>query len=231
MALYAIGDLHLSLGKHKPMDIFGEHWKNHDEKIKKHWLENVNDSDTILLAGDISWGIDMVEAKPDLDLINSLPGKKIMITGNHDYWWSSVSKLNYAYPEIYFIRNDFTVYKDIAICGSKGWLCPNDTYFTDQDKKIYNRERARLKMSIQSAVNAGYKKIIVMMHYPPTNDKKEESAFTELFNQYDEIKQVIYGHLHGKGSFHSSLEGIRYGIKYSLISSDYLDFELLKIEE
>lgn len=224
MSLFAISDLHLSLAKNKPMDVFGDNWKDHHIKIKENWLKIISDEDTILIPGDISWAINMVDAKQDLDFINELPGRKILLQGNHDYWWSSVSKLNYAYPEMYFIKNDFTVYEDKAICGTRGWLCPNDTYYTAQDKKIYDRELLRLKMSLDAAVTAGYEEIYLLTHYPPTNDRMDSSGFTEIYKQYSGVKKVIYGHLHGSNSFNSSLKGIVDGVEYSLVSADYLDF-------
>lgn len=229
MSLFAIGDLHLSFGTDKPMDIFGQHWVEHYKKIEKNWKETVTQEDTVLIAGDISWALRLEQVKPDLDFVQSLPGKKILIAGNHDYWWSSTAKIQSLYQEMKFIRNDFDKYGDIAICGSRGWLCPNDMYYMPQDEKIYKREQIRLKNSIESALRAGYQKIVLLLHFPPTNDKKENSAFLELIHQYPEIKWVVYGHLHGETSFHTSIEGNDKGVEYYLVSCDYLDFKLLKI--
>lgn len=228
MGLYAISDLHLSFAKEKPMDIFGEQWKNHSQKIKENWEKTITHEDTVLLPGDLSWGNNMEEAKEDLFFINSLPGKKILLSGNHDHWWHSTAKCSLAFPDMVFLKNSFFLYEGIAVCGSRGWICPNDTYFTQQDIKLYKREQTRLKMSLDAAMRMGQKEIFVMMHFPPTNDKKELSEFVSIFHQYP-VKKVIYGHLHGENSFHSSYEGMVDGIEYHLVSCDYLDFKPKKI--
>ncbi|MBE6008873.1 MAG: serine/threonine protein phosphatase [Lachnospiraceae bacterium] len=229
MSLFAISDLHLSAVMNKPMDIFGDNWAGHTEKIEKNWKEMIKEEDMVLIPGDISWGMSLDEAIPDLEFIDSLPGKKVLMSGNHDYWWTSVSKLNKMFETMTFVKNTFFNYGDTAICGSRGWVCPNDTAFTKHDEKIYNRELIRLKLSLDGAVRAGYKDIICMMHYPPANDKKETSGFTEIFEQYG-IKEVIYGHLHGKYSFPTGIKGEVNGVNYRLVSADYLDFKPLKIK-
>ena len=223
MALYAIADLHFSFSTNKPMDIFGENWKNHSQKIIENWKNIVTDEDTILLPGDLSWGMRIEEAAADLDVIYNLPGRKILLGGNHDYWWKSSSKLEARYPGMRFLKNDFDTYEDWAVCGTRGWLCPNDIRFTEQDKKIYEREQVRLRLSLDAAMRKGAEKIILMMHYPPMNDKKEDSAFTELFKEYP-IRKVVYGHLHGEMSHATGFEGERYGITYELVAADYLEF-------
>ena len=223
MALYAIGDLHLCLGAPKPMDIFGDNWKNHSQKIIENWKSIVTDEDTVLLPGDLSWGMRLEEAAADLDVIYALPGRKILLGGNHDYWWKSSSKLEARYPGMRFLKNDFDTYGEWAICGTRGWLCPNDVRFTEQDKKIYEREQVRLKLSLDAAMRKGAENIILMMHYPPMNDKKEDSAFTELFKEYP-IRKVVYGHLHGADSHATAFEGERYDVGYELVAADYIDF-------
>ena len=223
MALFAIGDLHLGFGMKKSMEKFGEVWKNHTQKLEKSWKKYITQEDTVLLLGDISWAIKLEEAKPDLDFIEALPGRKICISGNHDYWWSSVSKVQKAYPNITFLRNNSTTYEKVFICGTRGWVCPNDTFFTPQYQKIYYREVGRLKLSLEHAKNAGAKQIIVLLHFPPTNDKKEESEFTKLFRQYP-ISHVLYGHLHGEDFWKNSLLGNDNGIFYDLVSGDRLNF-------
>ena len=228
MSLFAIGDLHLSFAREKPMDIFGDNWKDHAKKVEKYWRESITLEDTVLIPGDISWALELEDAKPDLDFLNELPGKKIFISGNHDYWWCSTSKVQSRYPEMKFLRNEHTFYEDYAICGSRGWVCPNDSHFTEHDRKIYNREQIRLKLSLESALRRGANKIILMMHYPPTNDKKEVSGFQEVFENYP-IETVVYGHLHGSASFGAGLQGKVNGIEYHLVSSDYLDFHPKKI--
>ena len=201
MSLYAIGDLHFSTLVEKPMNIFGDKWDKHEEKIISSWKDNVKEDDVVLVLGDTSWGINLTEAKPDLDIISNLCGNKIFIKGNHDYWWSSLSKINAVYEsdDMNFIQNGYFTYGDYAICGSRGWLCPNEVKFDSNDMKIYRREVLRLEMSIQSAIQNGCNNIIVITHYPPTNDQLEESEFTKLYEKYN-VKKVIYGHLHGKES-------------------------------
>ena len=196
MALYAISDLHLSFSTDKPMDIFGEKWAKHDEKIKENWLKMIKEEDTVLIAGDISWSMKAGDSLADLNWIDNLPGKKIISKGNHDYWWGSISKLNSMYENTKFIQNNFFTYKEYAICGTRGWICPNSEKFTEKDKKIYDRELIRLRLSLDEAKKNGYTKFIVMIHYPPTNDKFEESDFVKIFKEYN-VEKVIYGHLHG----------------------------------
>ncbi|MCC5909956.1 MAG: metallophosphoesterase [Clostridiaceae bacterium] len=228
MALYAIADLHLSIHVDKPMDIFGHHWQDHHIKIKNNWCKLVKDEDTILIPGDISWGINMEEALEDLKWIEDLPGNKILSKGNHDYWWGSISKLNRTFKTMKFLQNNFFTYKEYAICGTRGWNSPNNIKFTAQDEKIYLRENQRLKLSLEVAKKQGYEKIICMLHYPPTNEKFEPSLFTETLQEY-KVDIVVYGHLHGKDSYDIGLKGIHQGIKYYLTSCDYLDFNLLKL--
>ena len=230
MSLYAIGDLHFATSVDKPMDVFGKNWENHEEKICDDWRSKVKEEDTVLVLGDTSWGTGMDEAKSDLDLIHSLPGKKIFIKGNHDYWWGTVTKMNKMYDDMKFINTNFYNYEDIAICGGRGWICPNDYKFNEQDERIYKREGIRIEMSIKAAVKAGYEKIIVMTHYPPTNDSFDQSIFTDLYEKYG-IKRVYYGHLHGDDSFEMGFKGERNGVTYNLVSADYVDFKLTKIED
>lgn len=222
MALWAISDLHLDLKGDKPMDIFGENWYKHEDKIKENWCKYINEEDTIIIAGDISWGMKMEEGLADLQWIHNLPGRKIFVKGNHDFWWTSISKLNSLYEDMYFIQNNFFAYNDYAVCGTRGWNCPGGGSFTDHDMKIFNREILRLKLSLDEAVKNGYKKIIVMMHYPPINDKFEQSDFTKTFIEYN-VEKVIYGHLHGP-SLKRVFEGKHGEIEYILTSADYLDF-------
>lgn len=228
MSLYAIGDLHFSTAVNKPMNIFGDNWDNHEEKIINSWKSEVNEEDTVLIVGDTSWAINMNEAEADLNIIHNLPGKKIYVKGNHDYWWTTVAKLNKLYDDMSFLQNNFYQYEEYAICGTRGWICPNDVKFTEDDEKIYKREAHRLKLSLDAAKKAGFKKIIVITHYPPTNDKLDPSLFTEIYESYG-VEKVVYGHLHGKESFKMGLKGIRNEVEYNLVSCDYVDFNLIKI--
>lgn len=228
MSLYAIGDLHFSTAVNKPMNIFGDNWDNHEEKIINSWKSKVNEEDTVLIVGDTSWAINMNEAEEDLNIIHNLPGKKIYVKGNHDYWWTTVAKLNKLYDDMSFLQNNFYQYEEYAICGTRGWICPNDVKFTEDDEKIYKREAHRLKLSLDAAKKAEFKKIIVITHYPPTNDKLDPSLFTEIYESYG-VEKVVYGHLHGKESFKMGLKGIRNEVEYNLVSCDYVDFNLIKI--
>ncbi len=223
MALFALADLHFSFAKPKPMDIFGENWKNHADRIITQWNNTVTSQDTILLPGDISWAMHLSDAKKDLSVIDNLPGKKILLSGNHDYWWKSSAKLEGQFPHMKFLKNGTIPYDDYFICGTRGWTCPNDISFTKEDEKIYNREQIRLRLSLDMAMYQGAKKIIVMLHYPPVNDKHEPSAFTEIFKSYP-VTTVIYGHLHGAQNHKQALQGCFDAITYHLVASDYIDF-------
>lgn len=227
MALYAISDLHLAFNNDKPMDIFGEKWSNHDAKIKNNWMRKINEDDMILIAGDISWAMRENESMMDLQWIEDLPGKKIISKGNHDYWWNSITKLNAKFENTKFLQNNYYVYKEYAICGSRGWICPGSDKFTEKDEKIYSRELIRLRLSLDSAKKAGFNKFIVMIHYPPTNEKFEESDIVKLFKEYN-VEKVIYGHLHGP-ALRRVLEGVNDGVEYIMTSGDYIDFDPVKI--
>ncbi|MBB6217706.1 hypothetical protein HNQ80_003829 [Anaerosolibacter carboniphilus] len=228
MALYAIGDLHLSGGVDKPMDIFGEQWLRHHEKIKENWQRLITDEDTVLIPGDVSWAMNMEQARVDLEWIHELKGKKILLRGNHDYWWSSVTKLNLLFEDMSFLQNNFYEYKEYAICGTRGWICPNENKFEAQDEKVYQRELQRLKLSLDGARKKGFSRIIVMTHYPPTNDKLESSGFTQIYEDYG-VDKVIYGHLHGSESHEYALQGMINGIEYILSSCDYIAFSPIRI--
>lgn len=227
MALYVIGDLHLSFGGDKPMEVFGAHWDAHYDKIKTDWMARVTEADTVILPGDISWAITFEGAKIDLSWIHELPGKKIIFKGNHDYWWVSKTKMDPIFDSITFVHNSFASYEEYAICGTRGWISPGDE-FTLEDEKVYKRELMRLENSIKQAKAQGFEKIIGVLHFPPTNEKREPSGFTELFQKY-EIKQVVYGHVHAKSNFRNAIKGQFNDVTYHLTSCDYLDFKLLKL--
>ncbi|KZL90114.1 metallophosphoesterase [Clostridium magnum] len=227
MSLYAISDLHLDLNGDKPMDIFGDKWFKHDEKIKNNWLNKITDKDTVLIAGDISWSMKIESGIKDLEWVHNLPGTKIMTKGNHDFWWSSISKLNNLHEDMKFIQNNFFIYEDYAICGTRGWTCPGGENFTQKDEKIYTRELNRLRLSLDAAAKNGFKKFIVMLHYPPMNEKLLESGFVQIFKEYN-VEKVVYGHLHGP-SLAKALNGVLDNIEYIITSGDYLDFNPIKI--
>lgn len=228
MALYAISDLHLSLSGDKPMDVFSEEWKNHDVRIRENWLKKVKEEDTVLLAGDLSWSMKLQGGKEELDFVAELPGRKIIIKGNHDYWWGSISKLNSMYDNMDFIQNNFFAYEDYAICGTRGWVIPGSSLFGETDEKIYRREILRLRLSLDAAKKKGFQKFIVMIHYPPVNETFKDSEFTDIFEEYG-VEKVIYGHLHGK-SLQRVMTGERKGVEYILTSCDYIGFDPVLIK-
>ena len=235
MKVFAIGDLHLSLDERieKPMDIFGSRWVNHHERVKEHWETLVDEGDVVLIPGDISWGLREDEALADLGWIDALPGRKVLTKGNHDLWWTTVSRLNKHFAEMTFLQNKALMISDkTAICGSRGWICPGTDGFGEHDQKIYNREVLRLEMSLQDAKKQGAETIIAALHYPPTNDKHQASGFTDLMTKYG-VKTCVYGHLHGKDAFKNGIKGIYNAVEYKLVSLDYLEGkpELIYIEE
>lgn len=229
MSIFAIGDLHLSFTTDKPMDIYGQDWVNHTNRLKEAWHDEINEDDTVIVAGDISWALRFSDAVSDLDWIHSLPGQKVFIRGNHDLWWSGIHKLNSLYDDIYFIQNTHYAAEGIAICGSRGWEDKDDPDFTSDDDKIYRRELIRMEMSLRSAVDAGLDDIIVAIHYPPAAPGKS-TEFTDLFEQY-EVKKVVYGHLHGTDGYKKGIKGNMNGVEYMLVSLDYLSCNPLKIWE
>ena len=228
MNIYAIADLHLSFNSDKPMDIYGGEWVNHVERVEQNWKTLVKEDDVVIIAGDISWALKREEASCDLSWIKNLPGKKVLIKGNHDLWWSSISKLNQFDENMFFMQNSYYTAGEYAICGSRGWICPGDTEFTAHDLKIYKRELGRLRTSLELARKDGMCKIIGAIHYPPSNDRQEDSGFTELFEEYG-VELVLYGHLHGTESHRKGIQGIRNGVEYKLVSCDYLRCCPLKI--
>ncbi len=226
MGIFAISDLHLSKANPKPMDIFGANWENHWDKIKNDWCMNVQESDTVLIPGDISWAITLDDAMADIMDIDRLPGRKVLSRGNHDYWWSSASKMKKVFPEsICFVQNNFVDIGDWYVSGTRGWNLPGDERFTDEDMKIYKRELMRLELSLSSAPDT--KPIIVMIHYPPFYENGEPSKFVDIMKKYN-VKHCVFGHLHGD-SLKRVIEGEMYGIRFTMVSCDYLDFKVKKI--
>lgn len=227
MKVYAIGDLHFSGGANKPMDVFGTHWTEHMARIKENWEAIVQEEDYVLIPGDISWAMRLKDAEEDLACIEALPGKKICIRGNHDYWWDRPGKLNKKYEKTYFLQNTAYPIGDICICGTRGWISPNMEW-TEEDARLYARELERLKLSLEAAQDA--KEIWVMLHYPPTNHKDQVSPLMELLKHYP-VTKVIYGHLHDEISWETALKGEICGIMYHLVAADYIRFEPVQIAE
>jgi predicted phosphohydrolase len=221
MQIYAIADLHLSLTSEKPMDVFGEAWRGHAEKLERNWRERVQEDDLVLVPGDISWAMQLSAALPDLSFIGSLPGKKILLKGNHDYWWSAIGRVRSSLPDgMRALQNDSIVENGIGICGSRGWLCPGSNNFSTEDQKIYLRELDRLSLSLSSLPAVETK--IAMLHFPPFTDKEKGSGFTERLEAAG-VQIVVYGHLHGEANRYA-FEGERNGIYYHCVAADKLDF-------
>lgn len=226
--VFVIGDLHLSFGVNKPMEIFGYKWDNHIERLTNNWKTQVKEDDTVIIAGDFSWGSNLKETYKDFEYINSLPGNKIFVKGNHDYWWSTITKMNEFLEEnnfknIYFLHNNSYEFEDFEIVGTKGW--------SDQEVKGYEknvlREIGRLKTSIESTKTEKPK--IAIFHFPPFfTEEKDEYKFTKILEEYN-VKKCYYGHLHG-ASHSNAIEGVINGIEYHLVSSDYIGFVLKAIE-
>ena len=228
--IYAIGDLHFDSSEKKPMDIFGDNWIDHKDKIILDWEKRVGDDDLVLIPGDISWALKLNEAIVDLKLIDSLPGKKIFVKGNHDYWWEGISRLKaLGLDTIEFLRNSSYIYKNMAIVGTRGWTSRDSDGFDESDEKIFKRELLRLEASILS-IGKEVDKKIAMLHYPPFNNKLQPNEFVDLLRAY-KVDICIYGHLHADGHKYA-IEGLVEGIDFHLVASDYLDFELkLLLEE
>ena len=229
MNIYAIGDLHLS-GEPptKPMEVFGEHWLGHKEKIKENWLATVKADDTVIICGDISWAMGIKNAAEDLAWLARLPGRKLLLRGNHDYWWSSLAKMQQLYGENFeFLQNDCIMAGDTAICGTRGWVLPSSENFTAEDEKIYKREAIRLEMSLKAAAKQNPASIIVAMHYPPLFAAEEHTLFTDLLERY-QVRYCVYGHIHGENHV-LTFESERAGVNYKLVSCDTQGFALTRI--
>ena len=231
MKIFAISDLHISTNTNKPMDVFGGNWEGYLEKIFTDWNSKVSADDLVLIGGDISWAMNIGEAKEDINLLAPLNGKKIMIKGNHDYWWSAIGKVRDMLPnDFYALQNDCVKIDNIIICGSRCWSVPGSPDFDERDNKIYLREAERLKLSFNAVnkIREENDKVIALIHYPPFNVKRESSLFTELFKE-NKVDAVVYGHLHGK-SVRSDKLVTKDGVKYYLTSCDQVDNKLQEIE-
>lgn len=230
MALYAIADLHLPLGIDKPMDIFGKAWENYVERLSDNWQSKIKDGDTVVLAGDFSWATYLEQSVRDFEYLNKLNGRKILLKGNHDYWWTTMNKLKEftaenGFDSISFLQNNSFMYEDIAICGTRGWIHPAWDNFGADDRKIFDREVQRLELSLKSAADC--REIYVFTHYPPMSSSREDNEFTEMMKKYT-VKKCIYGHLHA-ASHRNAVEGLVDGIEYMLVSGDYVGFDPIKL--
>ena len=232
MKIFSISDLHLDVNNSKPMDIFGPVWQNYLDKIVADWNKKVGDEDVVILAGDYSWAMKLEQVVPDLELLKNLKGYKIIIRGNHDYWWSSISKVRALLPEKTFaLQNDAIKLGDYIFCGNRGWLIPEGKQNSEENKKIYTRELIRLEMSLKSAkkLQQADEKIVYITHYPPFNNNREPSEFSKMIEQYG-VSAVVFGHLHGFVNPKMIYNEIN-GVKYYLTSCDAMKNQLVTIFE
>ena len=228
MKIWAIGDLHLPGVDKKPMDIFGPHWKDHFERISEDWRAKVSPEDIVLIPGDISWAMQLADAMEDLRRIAALPGTILILRGNHDYWWSSLTQLRSGLPEnMKALQNDAYDAGECVFCGTRGWTIPGAGSDAEQDLKIYRRETGRLELSLKAAKSlAGDRPIFAMMHYPPILPEflSAGTSFTRLLTEYG-VTRCVYGHLHGQ-STRKAFNGMYAGVRYDLTSCDALGFQL-----
>lgn len=225
LAIYALSDLHLSFSADKPMDVFGDRWNNHTERIYENWQKTVSKDDTVIIAGDVSWATYIEDAYEDFKFIESLNGKKIIIKGNHDYWWTTLKKMNEflsqsGFNSISIIHNTAIECENAAVCGTRGWSIREEG--TNADMRIYDREKLRLILSLEQAARLKKERIVVAMHYPPLEKENNSSEFMEIMKNYN-VDCCVYGHLHSY-SHKFAVNGIVDGIELKLTAGDYTDF-------
>ncbi len=225
MKLYAFSDFHLSGDPPtKPMDVFGDNWKNHREKIYKSWMAAIREEDTVIIAGDLSWGRNLEEALPDLLWIAALPGRKIVVRGNHDYWWDTVTKMTKAtHGAFEFLNNNVIMAGPIALAGTRSWIPETARNFTENDGVILRREEGRLLRGIELAEKKGARRIICVLHYPPYDEKRQPMHILSLMKEHH-VTDCVFGHVHGQQNFHNIPKEME-GIRLHLTSADYLDFK------
>ncbi len=231
--VHIIADLHLGASVDKPMQVFGPEWENHTQTIKRKWLETVSPGDTVFLPGDFSWGIDLEETLADFLFLEQLPGKKILSKGNHDYWWTTVSKmqqflLQHGISSIDFLHNNAFAVEGMIVCGAKGYQWDAQESAA-QNEKLTNREAIRLELSLKKGVSLqkklpGYERaeLVALLHYPPVTAGQKSGRFLELFQQYG-VRRCFYGHIHGPATA-AALTGWHQGVEFSLVSADFLSF-------
>lgn len=228
MALYVLGDPHLSFRAHKPMDVFGGAWDGYVDKLRAG-LSILREEDTIVLAGDISWGMSLEEAEEDFAFLNSFPGRKLILKGNHDYWWTTANKTyqfwaEHGFTTLNLLHNNCYEYGGYALCGTRGWFWEEDQ--NGHNQKVFNRELLRLEASLKAA---GERPRLAFLHYPPLYQGYRCQEILDLLERY-QVKSCYYGHLHG-GSYRLALEGVHGTVEYHLVAGDYLGFRPLKICE
>ena len=231
MKIFSISDLHLSENSNKPMDIFGPVWEGSFEKIKQDWSNKVSNEDIVLLCGDLSWAMKLEDAIADINMLEQLKGTKILLKGNHDYWWQSITALRNILPKnIYAIQNDALKIGDFVFCGTRGWLIPEGKFNTEENQKIYNREVERLKLSLDAMKrikNEG-DRVVCLMHYPPFLQNEASTKFTELIESYG-VNFVVFGHIHKNLSGYKFKTTIN-NVTYFLSSCDLIENKLIEIK-
>jgi hypothetical protein len=232
MSLFGIADLHLSSDHTKPMDVFGDHWRDHMTRMAQAWDATVADEDIVLCPGDLSWALRLEDAQADLAWIAARPGRKILCRGNHDYWWSGISKVRSALPSGCFaLQNDAIRCGDLVIAGSRLWSLPGSPEFGRDDDKIYKREITRLEMSLRAAhkLADSSSRIVAAVHFPPFTADGTASAFSETIENY-EVNLCVYGHLHGDQAHRSAVEGTRGTVNYALVACDAIGFSPRRLD-
>lgn len=231
MNIYSISDLHLSINSNKPMDIFGPVWDKSFDKVKEDWQEKVKEDDVVLLCGDLSWAMDLEDAEEDIKLLDKLNGKKIIIKGNHDYWWKSITRVRGILPkDFYALQNDALKIENYVFFGTRGWLIPEGKQKTEDNERLYKREIERLKLSLLSAKKLQKEgdTLICLTHFPPFNSNLDENDFTKLLEE-NGVNMVVYGHLHAnRGGY--KLKTTKNDIEYFLTSCDLVENTLIKIK-
>ncbi len=239
MALFTLADLHLSLSGEKPMDVFGGSWVHFEKRLQEYWEYMVRDEDTVVVPGDISWAMNLSQAEADFDFIHKLPGKKILMKGNHDYWWTSLTKMEHfleekGFSSLCFLQNDALLSQGKVLCGSRGWMCEDS--MTLQDQKILNREAMRFRLSLEQGKKIAEKEkdasgvepeIICFSHYPVITSAQRENPILDVLKEFG-VRRVYYGHLHNWGT--KPLYEEWEGIQFTLVSSDYRSFTPVRID-
>lgn len=240
MALFTLADLHLSLSGEKPMDVFGGNWVNFEIRLKEYWEYMVRPEDTVVVPGDISWAMTVEDAKEDFAFLHTLPGEKILMKGNHDYWWSSMAKLTAfceeeGFSSIRFLHNDAVFTQGKVLCGSRGWMCEDK--MTSHDEKILQREALRFRLSLEKGKALADKEeeacgtrpeIIAFSHYPMITAAQRENPILDVLKEFG-VKRLYYGHLHNQGT--KPLYDFWEGIELTLVSSDYRNFTPVRIDD
>ena len=228
MSLFVIGDTHLSLSTDKPMDIFGG-WKNYMQRLEENWRSVVQPQDTVIIPGDVSWGMSLEQAKEDFLFLHRLPGKKILMKGNHDYWWATRAKMESflegnGLDSLSILHNNAVSVEGLSLCGSRGWMFEQGQ---EDDKKIINREAGRIRASLQDAQRFGEQEKVLFLHYPPVFMQDSIPEFFEVMNQYG-VRRCYYGHIHSQGC-RFAFQGEWCGVQLEMVSADYLRFMPKKI--